>query len=161
MPDDFYARLAKKLSGPKLVLDTSRRALREALTGGGLFLVKPSRNELEELAGRALPTHDDVIAEARKIVAAGQSEHVAVTLGKEGAVFVHAGEAIWLPAIEVEACSAVGAGDSFVAAMTYGFATGLNASDALRLGMAGGAAAALTCGSELAKAEEIWKLYRA
>lgn len=161
VPDDFYARLAKRLSGPKLVLDTSRRALGEALAFGGLFLVKPSRNELEEWAGRPLPSNDEVIAQARKIVAAGQADHVAVTLGKEGAVFVHASDAIWVPAMDVPACSAVGAGDSFVAGMTYGFASGLGANESFRLGMAAGAAAVLTCGSELAKAEDIWKLHRA
>ncbi len=161
VPDDFYAQLAQRVRGRgvRLILDTSGDALREALAFGGLFLVKPSRGELEELAGRELPGSDDLITQAKGIVSAGQAENVAVSLGNQGAVFVNRDEAQFLPALQVQACSAVGAGDSFLAAMTYGFATGLGVRDAFRLGMAGGAAAVLTCGSELAKAEDIWKLY--
>ena len=162
VPDDFYALLAERIAGrgTRLVLDTSGEALRAALNFGGLFLVKPSRAELEELAGRELPEPGDVIVEAQRVVAAGKAQNVAVSLGRDGAIFVGSEQAQVLPAIDVQACSAVGAGDSFLAATTYGFATGLDAGDSFRLGMAGGAAAVLSCGSELAKAEDIWKLYR-
>jgi 6-phosphofructokinase 2 len=161
VPDDFYVRLAEQLRGRRirLVLDTSGNALRVALQGGGLFLVKPSLHELEELAGRALPKREDVIAEAQRIVSSGSAEIVTVTLGSDGAVLVTSGESLWLPALDVRACSAVGAGDSFLAATIHGLATGLGAPEAFRLGMAGGAAAVLSCGSELATAEDIWRLY--
>jgi 6-phosphofructokinase 2 len=83
---------------------------------------------------------------------------VAVTLGSEGALLVNRDGANWMPAIEVDTRSAVGAGDSFVAAMTYGFATGLNAQAALRLGMAAGAATALTPGTDLCHPADVRRL---
>jgi 6-phosphofructokinase 2 len=63
-----------------------------------------------------------------------------------------------VPAIPVEACSAVGAGDSFLAGMVYGFSLGKSAEEAFRIGLAAGAAAVLSCGSELAKPEDLKRL---
>lgn len=63
-----------------------------------------------------------------------------------------------MPAIEVDARSAVGAGDSFLAGMVHGFALGHPAERAFRVGLAGGAAAVLSCGSELAKPEDLKRL---
>ena len=54
--------------------------------------------------------------------------------------------------------SAVGAGDSFLAAMLHGFATGTDARSALRLGVASGAAAAAAQGSDLAHPDDIERL---
>ena len=162
VPDDFYARLADRLegNGTRLILDTSGEALSLALQRGGLFLVKPSRTEIEHIAGRELPETNEIIGEAQLIVSSRQAEMVVVTLGDHGAVLVDSEGVMSLPALDVPACSAVGAGDSFLAAMVYGLATGLARKDAFRLGMAGGAAAVLTCGSEIAKADDIWRLYK-
>ena len=53
------------------------------------------------------------------------AEHVAVTLGRDGALLVNREGAVFEEALPVEARSAVGAGDSFVAGMTGGFASGM------------------------------------
>ena len=45
--------------------------------------------------------------------------------------------------------------------MTYGFAAGADPSVALRLGIAAGAAAALTPGSDLSRAADIERLFEA
>lgn len=160
VPIDFYGRVCAMLSGRpiRFVLDTSGPALREALSCGQIFLMKPSQSELEEFAGRALNGREELIKVATEIVEAGQAENVAVTLGSKGALLVNREGANWMPAIEVETRSAVGAGDSFVAAMTYGFATGLDAQSALRLGMAAGAATALTPGTDLCHPADVRRL---
>jgi len=157
--DDFYVRLCKAREGRRgrFVLDTSGAPLRAALDAGGIFLVKPSRGEFESYAGRKLTT-DELTAEAKALVDSGKAENVAITLGHEGAVLVSREGVTIRPALDVKACSAVGAGDSFVAGMVYGFSLGRGCGVALRVGLAAGAAAVLSCGSELAKPEDLKRL---
>jgi len=54
--------------------------------------------------------------------------------------------------------SAVGAGDSFLAAMTLGLSQGQSTREAFRLGIAAGAAAAMTPGTELCLREDVMQL---
>jgi len=159
IPDDFYAKLGAAASarGARFVLDTSGAPLRLALDAGGIFLVKPSRGEFESFAGRPL-TKDELAAEAERLVASRKVENVAITLGRDGAILATRAGTTFSPAIPVEACSAVGAGDSFLAGMVYGFSLGRPAQQAFRVGLAGGAAAVLSCGSELAKPEDLKRL---
>jgi 6-phosphofructokinase 2 len=161
LPDDFYAQLCGKVGAgrARFVLDTSGEPLRLALERGGIFLVKPSKGEFEAFVGRSL-SPDQLSAEAERLVSAGKVENVAITLGQEGAVFANRDGAGFKPPIKVEACSAVGAGDSFLAGMIYGFAGGRPAEEAFRLGLAGGAAAVLSCGSELCKPEDLERLVK-
>jgi 6-phosphofructokinase 2 len=159
MPDDFYARLGAKVTakGARFVLDTSGPALKAALDSGSIFLVKPSSGEFEKLAGRKLSA-DELAAEAQKLVAAGKVDNVAITLGRDGAILVTGSGTTISPAIPVEACSAVGAGDSFLAGMVYGFALGRGAGQAFQVGLAGGAAAVLSSGSDLARPDDLKRL---
>ena len=159
MPEDFYARLCAKIAarGTRFVLDTSGAPLRAALDAGGLFLVKPSRGEFERFAERQLDKRE-LAAEAERLVEAGKVDNVAITLGRDGAILVNRDGATISPAIAVDACSAVGAGDSFLAGMVYGFALGRPAEQAFRVGLAGGAAAVLSSGSDLARPEDLKRL---
>jgi len=157
--DDFYAQLGKRVSarGALFVLDTSGAALRAALEAGGIFLVKPSRGEFEAFAGRKLSA-EGLAKEAEALIASGAAQNVAITLGREGAILASPKGTQVVPAIPVEACSAVGAGDSFLAGMVYGFSLGRSSEEAFRIGLAAGAAAVLSCGSELAKPEDLKRL---
>lgn len=154
--EDFYARIGAAVSA-RFVLDTSGAALQSALDSGGVFLVKPSRGEFESFAGRSL-TKEELAAEAERLVANGKVENVAITLGRDGAILASRDGTVTSSAIPVEACSAVGAGDSFLAGMVYGFSLGRPAEQAFRVGLAAGAAAVLSCGSELAKPEDLKRL---
>lgn len=158
--DDFYAEIADiaRTKNMRLVLDTSGPALKAALARGGVHLVKPSLGEMEQLVGAPLPEPERVIAEARRIVDTGAAEIIAVTMGHKGAILAHAGGVLTLPAIAVEVRSAVGAGDSFVAAMTHGLAMGRSIEDAFRLGIAAGTAAVMTPGSDLCHRDDVERL---
>lgn len=160
VPKDFFVRAGEVLgrASTKFVLDTSAEELKLAVTRGGLFLVKPSRPELEELSGKALPDVDSIAAAASRIVVDGGAENVAVSLGSEGAVLVSRGGPEFMPAMEIESQSAVGAGDSFLAAMVYAFACGADSSTALRLGTAAGAAATLSPGTDLCHPWDVTRL---
>jgi len=161
VPDDFYSRVQKlaQRRGMQFILDTSGAALREAVAGGGLYLVKPSIGELRQLVGRDLAEESEIAAAAQEIVDSGKSKYVAVTMGRDGAMLA-TGAGTWrLPAIPVEARSAVGAGDSFLAAMVFALGCERDPLDAFRYGVAAGAAAVLTPGTGLCHRDDVERLF--
>lgn len=162
VPDDFYGRVQEiaRRRGFALILDSSGEALRSGVLAGGLFLIKPSRGELQQLVGRPLDTRAEIAAVAAEIVARGQSRYVAVTLGRDGAILAQEAGVAYLPAVAVEAKSAVGAGDSFLAAMTFALAGGRDPLDAFRYGIAAGAATVLTPGTGLCLPTDVERLYQ-
>lgn len=142
---DVYAGLRAALpSSTRLVLDTSGAALAQALTVGGLFLVKASADEFAAAQGSAPGDLAAVAAQAGALVAAGKAEQVAVSFGSQGALLATAGGAWFVPAVPVAVASTVGAGDSFLAGMVFAFAGGMDARAALRWGAAAGAATVAT-----------------
>ena len=161
VPDDFYARVARqaRARGVRVVLDSSGAGLAGGLAGGNVFLVKPSIGELRGLTGRELASDEEIAESAQAIVSRGEAEHVAVTMGRDGALLANAAGTLRLPAIEADVASAVGAGDSFVAAMVHALASGRDPEDAFRYGIAGGTAAILTPGTDLARPADIARLY--
>lgn len=162
VPMDTYLRMAEiaQRKGQRFVLDTSGDALRETLASCHVFLVKPSLGELEGLVGRKLD-HESVGPAAQEVIHRGAAQYIAVTLGADGAVLVSADSITRVPAIKVMVQSAVGAGDSFVAGMTWSLSEGRDIVDAFRLGMAAGAAAVMTSGTELCRQADILGLYDA
>lgn len=161
VPADFYARLAHPLAerGVRFVLDTSGEALKATLAAGGVYLVKPSCGELRQLTGRDLRQPAEVAEAAMECVHAGQAQIVAVTMGHDGGVLAWREGAIFVRALEIDAQSAVGAGDSFLAAMLHALGSGRDVREAFRFGMAGGAAAVLTPGTDLARPDDIHRLF--
>ncbi|MCJ7996521.1 1-phosphofructokinase family hexose kinase [Rhizobium cremeum] len=160
VPADTYLRMAEIAArrNQRFVLDTSGEALRETLASCHVFLVKPSLGELEGLVGRKLD-HESVGPAAQEVIRRGAAQYIAVTLGADGAVLVGADSITRVPAIKVAVQSAVGAGDSFVAGMTWSLAEGKDIVEAFRLGMAAGAAAVMTSGTELCRRRDILDLY--
>lgn len=160
VPDDFYARVARRLRprGIEIVLDSSGAGLAHGIDAGDLLLVKPSLGELRQYVGRALEGEEAIAGAAMDIVRAGKARLVAVTMGRDGAVLARAQGPVFLPALPIEAASAVGAGDSFVAGMVYALCSGQGDVQAFRLGLAAGSAAVLRPGTGLAHAEDIARL---
>ena len=159
-PTNLYAELATMTARrrARVLLDTSGPALGAALAGGNIFLIKPSRGELEMLVGRPLLATSDIEDVASAIVKAGQCENVAVTLGHEGALLAYKGGAFRLPALPVKASSAVGAGDSFVGAMVFALASGGSVEEAFRLGLAAATATVLSRGTDLCQKSDVYRL---
>jgi len=113
-PRDFYARLARLATRDRRVaVDASGDALATAVTAG-IGLVKPNRQELEELVRRPLATLGAVLDAARALVAQGCGAAL-VSLGSDGALFVDAVSAAHAEARIADAVNTVGAGDALLA----------------------------------------------
>lgn len=160
VPEDFYARVCALL-GPRgidIVLDSSGEALRHGIDRGSLLLVKPSQGELQQYAGRPLETAREIANVAMEIVESGRARMVAVTMGHKGAVLARKSGPVSLPALEIEAASAVGAGDSFVAGMLFSLCRDGNELEAFRMGLAAGSAAVLRAGTGLAHPADVERM---
>jgi len=159
VPDDFYARLARlaKARGSRMVVDASGPALVAALAEG-VYLFKPSLRELRELTGRPLETTAQQRAAAQDIIAQGQAEIVALSLGADGALLVTADKALRASALKVQVASTIGAGDSFVGGLVWALNRGQGLEDAFRHGMGASAAALLTPGTALCQPADVQRL---
>jgi 6-phosphofructokinase 2 len=160
VPDDFFARLAEtsQSRGARFVLDTSGDALREGLSEA-VFLVKPNLRELGQIAGRDVAEDPEQERAATAIIEAGHAEVVVVSLGGAGVLLVTGSGSERIPAPTVPIRSKVGAGDSTVAGIVLGLARGMEMEDAVRFGVAAGAAAVMTPGSELCRRDDTERLY--
>jgi len=134
--------------GSLMVLDTAGGCLRAGVEAAP-YMVKPNLGELEALAGRRLRGDREVLEFARELCAAGV-EVVVVSLGRDGAVLVSAGEA-WrgrVPHVEEDT---VGAGDSMVAGIVMGMKLGEDLETMFSRGLAFGLAAVMNCGPGLTR----------
>ena len=161
VPDDFYCRVAQVAvrAGAKVVLDTSGEALRATLGAGGIELVKPSLGEFRKLIGSSLESAAAQDAAALEIVRSGCVRLLAVTMGGEGALLATRDGVLRLKPPDVTVRSAVGAGDSFVGAMTCALARGWAPDDAFAYGVAAGTAATLRPGTQLCSKPDVERLY--
>jgi 6-phosphofructokinase 2 len=159
VPADFYGQLARwaQARGVRFVLDSSGEPLAAALAAG-VHLVKPSLRELRELSGQALDTDAERLAVARRMIGAGQAQVVALSLGEDGALLVTAGQAWRARSVPVAVASTIGAGDSFVGGLVWALDRAAGLEQALRYGMAAGAAALLTAGTALCQPADVERL---
>ncbi len=161
VPDDFYARAAAivRRMGGRFVLDTSGEAAKRAL-GEGVFLLKPSLKELQHLTGLTDAEESHLIAAAGGLIAAGRCEVVVVSLGPAGALLLTAGASERLASPMVPVRSTVGAGDAMLGGIVLRLQQGHLLPDAVRFGVAAGAAAAMNPGTELCRRADAERLYR-
>lgn len=137
----------------RVVVDTSGPALAAAVAARP-HLVKPNREELEELVGRSLQTFGDVRLACRHLVEDGVAVVVA-SLGADGALITtHEGQ--WFASATVEnPLSTVGAGDCLLAGVLSALAEGCHPADAVARGVAWGTAAVGLPGSQVPGPDDI------
>lgn len=159
-PENFYDQLARALStrGVRVAIDTSGPPLAAALQAG-VALVKPSLRELREVVRQPLEHAADWCAAAQSLVHSGAAGIVALSVGEQGAVLATR-EGVWqAPALNVPATTGTtGAGDCFLAALVWALDRGDAPAEALRWGLAAGAAALLHPGTTLAQADDVQQL---
>lgn len=161
VPDSFYMMLGGLCRSLRirLVLDSSGPAL-AACAGLHAALIKPSLSELEALAGKPLVTESEQAAAAHTLVERGFADAVLVSLGANGALLVTDDLHQRFAGIAVPVKSTVGAGDSMVGATALGLARGMALTEAVRLGIAAGAAALMVPGTGLARLEDVQRLFK-
>ncbi|NUU30048.1 1-phosphofructokinase family hexose kinase [Arthrobacter sp. C9C5] len=159
VPDNFYAEVARlaREQNARCVVDASGPALAAALSEG-VFLVKPSRRELGLHFGTTLDSEQSELDAAMALVADGSAEHVALTLGGQGAVLASSGGTLRLGVPQVRVQSTVGAGDSFLAAFVLRLAQGRTLADAFRSAVAAGSATVTTRATELCHRVDVERL---
>lgn len=159
VPEDFYARVAHagRAIGARVIVDTSGAPLLLAAEAG-VFLLKPNLRELADL----MQCQEDAVeveAAAQELVRKGETEVVVVSLGAGGVFWMAGGRAEQVASPTVPIRSKVGAGDSTVAGIVLSLARGNSLPQAVRYGVAAGAATVMTPGSELCRGEDVERLY--
>lgn len=142
-----YADLIKKIqgSGARVVLDTSGEALRLGCSAQP-FLVKPNDIEAEQLTGLPVGNPAESTMAAKAMQKRGVA-NVVLSLGKAGALLVDEQEVWWAASPQIEERNPIGAGDSLVGGLVWGLSENLSKSEALRWGVACGAATASLSGT--------------
>ncbi|MFO7741783.1 MAG: 1-phosphofructokinase [Anaerolineae bacterium] len=156
VPTDLYGRLIRRLKSreKRTVLDTSRDGLRDGVLGGPTIL-KPNREELQQIVGQTLADHAAMERAARALREEHGIEIVVVSLGAEGALFIDGDTSLLAvpPAVTVE--STVGAGDAMVAGLVAGQTEGLSLTECARLSTAFSVGAITHIGASLPPSEEL------
>ncbi len=160
VPNHFYATLARqgRERDIHVIVDTSGDPLREAVDAG-LYMIKPNLRELGQVSGRQLENDPQIEEASKRLLGEGKAQIVVTSLGPGGAVLVWEGgvEHIGSPTVPIR--SKVGAGDSMVAGIVLALARGKSVPQAVRFGLAAGAAAVMTPGTELCHREDTERLY--
>lgn len=161
VPVDFYAQAAAIAArrGQKFVLDTSGPALKAAV-GHGIELLKMSLGELSSLIGHEPGDLQAQKREVSSLLGSGAARMIAVSLGPDGAILGTSDGIDKQAAPQMQERTAVGAGDSFLAALVLGLARGMPASDALTYGIAAGAVAVTTYGTAQVQRADVETLYQ-
>ncbi|MGN6486792.1 MAG: 1-phosphofructokinase family hexose kinase [Devosia sp.] len=158
---DFYARLGSivRRQGAKLILDTHGTALAEGLRGVP-YLIRLNEIEARELAHEQ--ERDSSVEQlALALIARQAAEVVVIGRGERGSLVTTTGGQFSIAPPAVVVRSMVGAGDSYVAALTLALSRGWSLEDANRYGVAAAASAVTGEATELcnpAGTEELFKL---
>ena len=144
--------------GMRTVLDSDGEYLKHGIKGGP-FMIKPNTYELERLTGRELMGKpiEAFIDAGREVLEKGV-EMVAITRGPREALLVTEDLVLKAKPPKVKVNSPVGAGDSFVGAFLLAMVRHYGLKEALRWGVAAGAAAAMSPSTQLVKKEDFEKL---
>lgn len=154
-PADSYARLLHCVDGKavRTVVDATGDTLLSALPYRP-YLIKPNRDELVALVGRALPDEASVLDAARELQGKG-ARGVLVSLGGDGALLLTEEGAVHRRvAYRGTVRGTVGAGDSTVAGFLCALERGADAAEALRVAVAAGCATAFSEGLATREAVE-------
>ena len=158
LPPGADASLVERLkarverAGAALIADTSGAVLATLCRRAGAAPMHTLRMDSDEAlaaSGRALDAPEAFAGFGAGLVARGVARHVVIGMGARGSVGVSADERILCSRPVDDPLSAVGAGDSFVGAMTLALARGGTFARALAHGTAAAASAVVTPGTAL------------
>ncbi len=136
--NDFYSNLIKICQQKQALvfLDSSGTALKQAIAAKP-FLIKPNKNELEQLMDTKLLNDDAIIKSATELVNQG-IQWVVVSRGKQGLIAVHKQQVFILPTPKITASiiSTVGCGDALIAGLALAYTQKKSAIEMLNFALA-------------------------
>lgn len=159
VPDDFYARLSRVAENrdTRLLVDTSGDPLREVLERP-VFMIKPNVRELTDLMDVNADSETEIEQAARDMIQQCGCQNIVVSLGSGGALLLTGDITQHFRAPTVPIKSKVGAGDSMVAGIVFRLSDGASLHEAVTYGVAAGASAVMTPGSELCRRDTTERL---
>jgi len=155
VPTNIYYDIVMECrrAGVSCILDSANQWLAEGISAKP-YLIKPNVHEAETLLKIELSTEEAIIKAARKLVRKG-IEIVVISRGKDGIIAATKEKIIKAVPPPVKVRSAIGAGDCTIAGLALKLAYDEPLIEACRLGVAMGAAAVLTPGTELCHKEDV------
>ena len=138
LPADTYATLVAEVGSDRVLLDSSGAAL-EAGMAAAPMLVKPNRQEAEQIVGFPIASMADA-ARAAAVIGSRGPRYVVVSLGAEGAVVRTSDKVLHVRAPIANARNTVGAGDCLLAGFAIGLSRGWPIEQCARYAVACGTA---------------------
>jgi len=135
---DTYASLIEQIGRDRVLLDCSGAALEAGIAAGPL-LIKPNREETEQIVGFQIRSVDDATRAAAAIGARGP-RCVLVSLGSQGAVLWTRDRTLHMIGPDVPVRNSVGAGDCLLAGFATALTRGCSLEECARLAVACGTA---------------------
>jgi 6-phosphofructokinase 2 len=156
-PEIYYKIMEiARSKGSKILLDTDGDALKTGIQIAP-DLIKPNIHELSRLSGTELKDVQQVIKTAEAICDQGTGT-VLVSMGANGILLVGKKEQYLAVPPPVKGVNTIGAGDSAVAGVIFGFLTGKTMQEALVCGVAAGTATTLRPGPALCTKDDFLEL---
>lgn len=157
-PTDFFAFCAELGAQRQIpvIVDAAGQSLQRTLAKKPL-LVKPNRNELAKTLGLPIDSEAALRHAIAELINAGATWAL-VTEGKAGAILSN-GKQFWrVRSPAVQAVNPIGSGDSLAAGFAVAISRGQSPLDACKLGIACGAANAMTDRAGHVKREDVDRL---
>jgi tagatose 6-phosphate kinase len=157
-PLDFYARCCQLAQGRRVpvMIDGRGEPLRLAVAFGPV-MVKPNRSELASTFQLPVEGDEQLRDSIQRLLGMG-ARSALITMGIHGAVMAD-GERLWrIASPKVKTDNPIGSGDSVAAGYTAGLVDGLSPMDSAILGIACGAANAMTPTPALIYPEDVQRL---
>lgn len=138
IPTDVIEYLVATNRSKAIFLDTVSTAKAKKVKDiiGCFHTIKPNRLEAEVLSDIQIRNRTDLIKASEYFLNKGV-KRVFITLGKEGVFYSDGVRSGHLKGPEVKAVNATGAGDAFMAALSYGYIKDVDIEDSAKMGIAG------------------------
>ena len=158
---DIYAKLIRQLkqNDIKVILDAD----------GGLFaqaieeipnVIKPNKYELCKYYKISEDCDNKEIIQLGTALLDKGVQLIAISMGKEGAIFMDTNHTAIVKGLNVNTHSSVGAGDAMVGAIAYAIEQNLSFEEVVRLAVATSAGAVMTKGTQPASKEQVERLMK-
>nr|WP_100065239.1 1-phosphofructokinase [Miniphocaeibacter massiliensis] len=154
----FYEDIIKELQKKNInfVIDTTGEKLLKVLKYNPV-LIKPNKEELEELFGIKINSLTEIEPYAKKLIEMG-AKNVIVSLGKEGAMYFNKDFSLYAPVVQGKLINSVGAGDSMIGGFLYGIENKLSKKECFKWAVSSGTATAFS--EDIGSKEFIEEIYK-